>query len=58
MFKQIKFRDFEDVVRGGILDTEKNIVICACCGGVFEVEEIAIDEVYEYWVDFTEDIID
>lgn len=58
MFKQIKFRDFENVIRGGILDTEKNIVICTCCGGVFEKNEIAIDEVYSDWVDFTDEIID
>lgn len=58
MYKQVKFRDFEDTIRGGILDTEKDVIICACCGGTFEVDEVPIEEVYSSWIDFTDEIID
>lgn len=55
--KQVKFKDFEGVVLGGILVENEGIVICGCCGGIFEIEEIEIVEVYDYWVDLSDDII-
>lgn len=58
MCKQVKFRDFDDVVRGGIYDVDNEIIICACCGGIVELNEVEIIEVYEDWVDFTQSIID
>ena len=33
-------------------------VICACCGGVYELDEVEILEEYEYWVDFKAEIGD
>ena len=59
--KQIKFYDIEnDIVHGGILTDDGN-VICACCGGVIpsdEMDTIEIMRVYDTWVDFSEFIID
>ena len=57
--KQVKFIDKneeENNVYGGILMDDGN-VICACCGGVFEPEDIEIVEEYDVWVDFTESIL-
>lgn len=55
--KQVKFKDFDGVILGGILIEDEEIVICGCCGVIFEVEEIEIVEVYNYWVDLSSDII-
>ena len=33
-------------------------VICACCGGIFELDEIEILEEYEDWIDFKYEIGD
>lgn len=47
-------------VLGGIAvydgDTLIN-VICGCCGGVFEPEDVKILERYEYWVNVSDEII-
>ena len=40
MFKQIKFIDEDNVILGGIIDTDDNIIICGCCGGTFEVDVV------------------
>ena len=59
MIRQIKFIDKEaegQEVFGGIL-LDDGRVICACCGGVFEPDEVEIIEVYEDWVNFSEEII-
>lgn len=57
--KQVKFRDLDTVLHGGILVDDKYI-ICGCCGGVIEVsdEMCEIVEEYEDWVSFEEDIVD
>lgn len=57
--KQVKFRDPDMVLHGGILVDDKYI-ICGCCGGVFEVSDgmCEIVEEYENWVSFEEDIVD
>ena len=55
--KQVKFKDFDGVVHGGILVEEDGIIICGCCGGTFEVEEVEIIETYDYWVDISDSII-
>ena len=41
----------------GILIDHKYF-ICACCGGVFEVDEITDLEIWSTWVDFTDTISD
>ena len=53
MFKQIKFIDDDNVIRGGIIDTDTNTIICGCCGGTFELDEIEIIDIYDDWVDLT-----
>ena len=58
--KQVKFIDKNEEtnnVYGGILMDDGD-VICACCGGVFEADDIEIIEEYDTWVDFTEAIIE
>ena len=57
--KQVKFIDKNEEtnnVYGGILMDDGD-VICACCGGVFEADDIEIIEEYDTWVDFTEFIL-
>jgi len=62
--KQCKFLDKENhEVHGGIIDDEGNI-ICGCCGGLIEADEIGDDEdathrileVYDTWVDLSSEI--
>lgn len=59
--KQIKFGDLENkTTHGGILMDDGN-VICGCCGGVYEADEMGttweIIKVYKTWIDLTEEII-
>ena len=63
--KQIKFYDKEnDVVHGGLLDDDGS-VICGCCGGRIEPDEIGdgygcthkILKVYDNWVDLDDYIL-
>ena len=54
--KQIQFKDDEDTIFGGILVNDEYI-ICGCCGGIFEKEEVTILKEFENWVDISEEII-
>lgn len=72
MCKQVKFRIINkdvgatDEILGGIgiykedIECNENLinVICGCCGGMFEPEDIEILEVYKYWINISEEIID
>ena len=56
--KQVKFKDtnFEgNNILGGIM-VDNKFVICGCCGGVFEVEEVEILEVYKVWLNISDEI--
>lgn len=53
--KQIKFRD-DEAIFGGIL-TDDNTIICGCCGGTFEKNEVEILEIYDSWIDLSSEII-
>lgn len=58
--KQIKFYDKEnDSVHGGIL-TDDGDIICGCCGGLIEKDDVMSDivilETYSEWIDLTEAI--
>ena len=60
MAKQVKIYDIDnDMYHGGIL-LDNGDVICACCGGLLEADEkdvtYKIDKIYDYWVDFTDEI--
>lgn len=57
MNQQVKFRDSENAIHGGIMVDNKTI-ICACCGGNLEVEDVTILEIYDDWIDFTEFILE
>lgn len=58
--KQIKFYDKEnDSTHGGIL-TDDGEIICGCCGGLIEKEDVESDikilEIYPEWIDLTDAI--
>lgn len=58
--KQVKFVDvYEHTIHGGILITEGNdqYIICGCCGGVFEIEDVEIVEEFPNWIDISDSII-
>ena len=68
MFCQVKFqcgeKDYNKIL-GGIakLDNDGNIeyIICGCCGGVFEKDDIYDGifqfSVYENWIDISQEIL-
>ena len=31
-------------------------IICACCGGTFDYEEVSTFEIFDFWVDFSTEI--
>ena len=52
--KQVLFvGENSEGVQAGIM-LENGFVICACCGGVFEPDEVEILKVFDFWVDFSE----
>ena len=70
MFEQVRFQivnpdmtDIDNDIYGGIaeyteIEDEKILlrVICGCCGGVFEPEDVKILERYS-WVDISDEIM-
>lgn len=59
--KQVKFRaDGEEAYFGGIFvdDGENKYIICGCCGGVYEIDDLTDADItiYENWVDISEEI--
>lgn len=60
MIKQCKFKDYDNNICGGILcdfDNGDEYIICGCCGGIFDPNEVEILETYAYWVDLSDEII-
>lgn len=62
--KQVKFKDIEGTLFGGILieDTEIKGVICGDCGGYYDLtdpdEDITIVTEYDFWVNISSKIMD
>lgn len=52
--KQVKFIDTEGEEQGGIL-VDNKYIICGCCGGVFEVDEVHYSPLP--WVNISKEII-
>ena len=49
---QVLFRDEENNLCAGIrLDDGR--ILCRCCGGILEPEEITIVKVFRYWKDIS-----
>jgi len=60
MIKQCKFIDDDGEVCGGILcdfDNGDKYIICGCCGGIFDPNEVEVLEIYDYWVSLSDEII-
>lgn len=58
MVKQCKFRDEDGEVCGGILcdfDNGDKYIICGCCGGIIDPNEVEIIEVYAYWISLSDE---
>lgn len=58
--RQCKFVDDEGEVNGGIYCQEDNgdeYIICMCCGGVVSMEDVDRLYTYDYWEDFSREII-
>ena len=54
--KQCVFKDNDGVIFGGIL-IDNEYVICGCCGGVFEANEVEIIEIFKDWISISDEII-
>ena len=61
IIRQCKFRPIgEQAWQGGIYlnnDLQTDYVICGCCGGWFEMNEIEEIEIFEDWVNLSAEII-
>lgn len=61
IIQQVKFRPIgEEAWQGGIYlnyHLQDSYIICGCCGGLFEMDEIEEYSLYEDWVDISEEII-
>ena len=61
MFRQVKFVDGEDNILGGFafFDEHDNIkyIVCGCCGGMLEPDDVTVLKVYSYWADVSDEII-
>lgn len=55
--KQVKFMDEEGEIFGGIL-VDGEYIICGCCGGVIEWNEVTILEKYNNWVNISDNIME
>jgi hypothetical protein len=53
--KQVKFKDVDGKIYGGVL-IDDEYVICGCCGGVFEKDEVKILAVLE-WLPISDEIL-
>ena len=55
---QVKFHlagEEEESIRGGI--AYQHFIICGCCGGAIDVDDIDWMEVYDSWMDISEEIM-
>lgn len=50
--KQVLFRDEENNLCAGIR-LEDGRILCGCCGGILEPEEITIVKVFKDWVNIS-----
>lgn len=50
---QVKFDDGEDGACGIAFE---DYIICACCGGIFEIDEVNIIKTFTPWINFDEKI--
>lgn len=59
MVKQCKFKDKHNNVNGGFLcdfDNGDKYIICGCCGGIFDLNEVEILEIYDNWINLSHEI--
>lgn len=53
--KQVGFIPEDEELHYGIM-VNNEFIICGCCGGVFEINEVELVEVFETWVDISDEI--
>lgn len=53
--RQVLFRDEENLLSAGIR-LEDGRVICGCCGGIFEPEDITVVKVFSNWENISDAI--
>lgn len=56
---QVKFISYDGTIRTGI--AYKDEIICACCGGIYEIEDLLLRQPQEikesqFWISFSHDI--
>lgn len=56
MNKQVIFMDSEGNIQGGIYCPDLHGVICGCCGGLLDDDDIVIIHWYEDWLNISEEI--
>ena len=55
--KQVVFSDPDNAGKWQVGIAYQDEIICACCGGLFEIEEIDIIHAYADWVDIATEIV-
>lgn len=55
--KQVVFSDPDNAGKWQVGIAYRDEIICACCGGIFEIEEIDIIHAYNDWVDIATEIV-
>ena len=59
--KQVKIKDIDNNIFIGGIELDNGDIICACCGGLIEKDDLGeafeIVEKYDVWIDFSETII-
>ena len=58
--KQVRFRGIgEESFQGGIMvdDGSSIYVICGCCGGIYEMDDIEEINEFENWINISDEII-
>ena len=56
--KQCVFKDEDGNLTGGIYIEigDEKYIICGCCGGVFELEDVADLKLFDTWVNIEEEM--
>ena len=56
MNKQVIFMDNEGNVCSGIWNQDRDEIICGCCGGTIESGDFVLLNIYDEWLNITDEI--